>query len=195
MRGCDESCQAAACPGTDGDFPATLSTFSLDAFEVTVGRFRKFVNAYPTSKPGPGDGKNPRNPEDSGWDSAWDVHLPDSEEAMRAALMSTERCFDPRTWTEFPGVNEFYPMNCVTWYEAMAFCAWDGGRLPTRAEWNYAAAGGEEQRVYPWSREATIDSTHAIFETEAGPSVVGTRPNGRGKWLQYDLAGNVAEWI
>ena len=66
-----------------------------------------------------------------------------------------------------PGANESLPINCITWYEAFAFCAWDGGFLPTEAEWNYAAAGGSEQRAYPWSNpptSTTIDCSHANYD-------------------------------
>jgi formylglycine-generating enzyme required for sulfatase activity len=48
------------------------------------------------------------------------------------------------------GANEALPINCVHWYDAFQFCAWDGGWLPTEAEWEMAAAGGAENRRYPW---------------------------------------------
>src|SRR6185503_5212427 len=97
-------------------------------------------------------------------------------------------------------------MNCVSWFEAFAFCAWDGGRLPTETEWNYAAAGGNEQRVYPWG--ANIDLTKASYDCAGDGSGTGTpncmfsdmlpvgsrSPQGDGKWGQADLAGNVWEW-
>ena len=45
-------------------------------------------------------------------------------------------------------------MNCVNWFEAYAFCIWDGGFLPSDTEWEYAAAGGSLQREYPWGSTA-----------------------------------------
>jgi sulfatase modifying factor 1 len=106
-------------------------------------------------------------------------------------------------------------MNCITWYEAMSFCAWDGGYLPTEAEWNYAATGGDQQRAYPWSvpaKSLTFHSSLASYQ-ELGPNsnriclgdampacaltdliTVGTRPYGVGRWGQSDLAGNAYEW-
>ncbi|WP_437529260.1 SUMF1/EgtB/PvdO family nonheme iron enzyme [Sorangium sp. So ce726] len=47
------------------------------------------------------------------------------------------------TWTDAPAANEDKPIVCATWLELFASCAWYGGRLPTQAEMNYAAAGGE----------------------------------------------------
>jgi formylglycine-generating enzyme required for sulfatase activity len=99
-------------------------------------------------------------------------------------------------------------MNCITWFEALAFCAWDGGFLPTEAEWNYAAAGGSDQRAYPWSNpysSLTIDCSHANYyigmpdycvnPPNGAVNRVGSEsPTGDGKWGQADLAGNVLEW-
>jgi len=126
-------------------YPATLSAFRLDKYEVTVGRFREFVNAEMGTQqhpPEPGAGARTLNelPDQGGWDPAWNTNLP----LVTLSLISSLKC-DPtfQTWEDAPGSSENRPINCVTWYEAMAFCIWDGGFLPTEAEWNYAASGGD----------------------------------------------------
>jgi formylglycine-generating enzyme required for sulfatase activity len=190
-------CDSASCTGSCAEkYPATISAFALDAFEVTVDRFRQFVRAYPHSKPNPGDGKNPNNADDHGWDPSWDTMLPADAEALNELLEKPER-LGPNTWTRDPGPNESKPMNFVSWYLAYAFCAWDEGRLPTEAEWNYVAAGGDQQRWYPWSQSSQpmlIDSSYAVYDSSE-PANVGTKSAGIGRWGHYDLAGNVGEWM
>jgi len=181
----------------DARYPATVSGFLLDRFEVTVARFRQFVEAgkgTTAAAPVPGEGAHPLIPS-SGWDSNWTSNLTDSTAALRAAL----KCVGTN-WTDNPGAFERQPMNCATWYEAFAFCAWDGGWLPTEAEWNYAAAGGNEQRDYPWGNAAPDDTYAVYFPGSIINNAVMTRavgsksPKGDGKWGQADLAGNVSEW-
>jgi formylglycine-generating enzyme len=189
----------------DMGYPATVSSFVLDTYEVTVGRFRKFVNAgmgTQASPPVVGSGAHPKLA-GSGWDSNWSTML-----TVNAAVLNCESTY--QTWTNAPGANENKPMGCVSWYEAMAFCIWDGGYLPTEAEWNYAASGGGEQRAYPWSNPASstlIDCTYANYDN-GGPSGmycvngyigganrVGSESfKGDGKWSHSDLEGNVVEW-
>jgi formylglycine-generating enzyme len=201
LRSCDEDCYAN-CPNASNGFPARVSPLSLDAFEVTVGRFRRFVVAYPGSIPDPGAGANQRNEDDLGWQDEWKSLLPSTREALEAQLTSVADCGLEATWTTSGSTNESRPINCVSWYLAQAFCVWDGGRLPTEAEWNLVAAGGSEARVYPWSKppsDATIDETYAVYkwptDAPSGPENVGTREAGRGRWGHYDLAGNVGEWV
>jgi formylglycine-generating enzyme required for sulfatase activity len=193
--------------------PATVSDLRLDRYEVSVGRFRAFVNAGQGTQakpPTPNSGTHP-NKLGSGWDSSWNPNLSMDTFALIAAVKCSATL---QTWTDAAGPNESRPMNCVTWYDAMAFCIWDGGYLSTEAEWNYAAAGGAEQRAYPWSTPAGalgIDRLHASFAdrsttppsclgdgmpdcTVADLVPVGTKPLGNGRWGQSDLAGNVEEW-
>jgi formylglycine-generating enzyme required for sulfatase activity len=178
--------------------PATVSNFQLDTYEITVGRFRKFVAAYPGSAPAAGSGKNPNNASDTGWDATWNTD--GSLEATAAALTGPLKCGTAQTWTDAAGTAaaESLPITCLDWFEAEAFCIWDGGRLPTEAEWNYAAAGGSEQRVFPWSvpsTSTTVDGSNAVYNA-AGPAVVGSKsPKGDGLFGQADLAGNVWEWV
>lgn len=172
------------------EHPATVSSFKLDTYEVTVGRFRKFVDAFPGSKPVAGAGAHPKLGAASGWNASW------LYPADKSALIASIKCPNT-TWTDAPGANENRPINCVTWYDAFAFCAWDKARLPTEAEWEYAAAGGSENRLVPWGGTAAPDCAHAILGGCAPSTwaVVGSAPAGVSRWGQHDLAGNVWEWL
>lgn len=166
----DDCCTPIAVPGgtfdrrNDKDLPATVNAFALDKYEVTVGRFRAFVAAGGATRQSPpqeGAGEDPLVP-GSGWRPEYVAYLPTDVGALRASLAGSGA-----TWTDEPGANELRPINRVSWALAFAFCAWDKGRLPTYAEWSFAAAGGDEQRVYPWSSPAsstTIAATNAAYD-------------------------------
>ena len=198
-------CSSSVVPGgtynrsNDATYPATVSDFRLDTYEITVGRFRKFGAAYSQSMIPTGAGKDPNDPIDPGWNTAWNAILP----ADANGLIACDATY--QTWTGSAGSNENLPMNCIDWYVSFAFCVWDGGRLPTEAEWNYAAAGGNEQRQYPWGATVpTANADLAVYScyfnstgvctgvTNIAP--VGSVTAGNGKWGQSDLAGNVYEW-
>jgi len=209
--GNDDCCRSLLVPGgtfyrsydgvdfTDKSYPATVDDFYLDKYEITVGRFRQFVNAgmgTQKSLPASGAGANLAIT-GSGWDSTWNTNLAADPNSLTTAL----KCLAGyQTWTDTAGINESKPINCLDWYTAFAFCAWDGGRLPTEAEWNYTASGGNEQRYYPWSSpptSTTIDDSYAVYNWDGSgiPLNVGSKsPKGDGKWGQTDLAGNVWEW-
>jgi formylglycine-generating enzyme required for sulfatase activity len=189
--------------------PATVSDFRMDTYEVTVGRFRRFVAAYSPKMIDAGAGANPCNPNDPGWTSDSSHWLPETTSDLLADL----NCGPAATWTDSDAGAENRPINCVTWYEAEAFCIWDHGRLPTLAEWSYAAVGGSEQRAYPWgSAVPGADAALAVYNcyypsggvggcdgaTTISPddiAPVGSLIAGAAKWGQLDMAGNVAEWV
>lgn len=184
---------------------ATVSSFRLDKYEVTVGRFRRFVEEYDawrdSGNPSADSGANP-NVEGSGWqsDPAWEGQLAQSEAVLREAIDCSDNW---ATWTDDVGDNELLPMNCVSWFEAFAFCAWDGGRLPSEIEWEYVAAGGAQDREYPWGN-TNPNADFAVYSClgSGGSScsfddivAVGSRPDGNGRWGHADLGGSMEEWV
>lgn len=188
-------------------YPASVSSFRMDTYEVTLGRFRKFVDAYAQNMIANGSGKNPNNPADTGWDAAsWNGYM----FVDRAALIASFASPVTQTWTPTPlsALDETRAINFINWYTAEAFCIWDGGRLPTYAEWNYAAGGGSEQRTYPWGNTRGTGHTPAVticsIQSNGEPNPcsvreniapVGSAPAGNGKWGQADLSGNLEEWV
>jgi formylglycine-generating enzyme required for sulfatase activity len=182
----------------------------MDLYEVTVGRFRAFLDSgrgTSSTAPAAGEGAHPLIA-GSGWKAAWGSYLVANTAALRAGLVCSPTL---SAWTDTPGGNELRPINCVTWFEAFAFCAWDGGRLPTEAEWNFAAAGGAEQRVFPWSSPPTATSltpSHASYWENGTDQCMGDGVPGctvedlvfvgskaPGRYGHDSLAGNVWEWV
>jgi formylglycine-generating enzyme required for sulfatase activity len=198
--------------------PATISAFRLDKYLTTVGRFRQFVKAWNGGNgwaPANGAGKHSHlnggmgladaisslpGGYEPGWAVSDDVNIAPTD----ANLQQCDAQFV--TWTSEAGSNENLPMDCVTWYEAYAFCIWDGGFLPSEAEWEYAASGGNQQRTYPWgSTNPGTASQYAIYGCDfpTGSSScqgaqniapVGQTAMGAGLWGQLDMAGEFWEW-
>ena len=116
-----------------------------------------------------------------GWLAAWDDELE----------VNIEVCTN-NNYTSSPGANERQPVTCASYYQAVAFCIWDRGFLPTSAEMMYVMRGGEAEQSYPWGDE--LDSTRAVY---GGASLadVGSKPDGESPWGQRDLIGSVWEIV
>ncbi|RXH57886.1 formylglycine-generating enzyme family protein [Granulicella sibirica] len=185
--------------------PVKLDAYEIDTYPVTNRDFAAFIRdtGYKTEA------------ERFGWSFVFYAHIDPQrfDELVQDTVAAAPWwCMVPgATWDkpEGPGSNvdarANYPVVHVSWNDAAAYVAWAGRSLPTEAQWEYAARGGLEQKLYPWGDELTPDGMHLCniwqgsFPREdlgedgyAGSSPVDAfPPNGHGL---YSITGNVWEW-
>jgi formylglycine-generating enzyme required for sulfatase activity len=112
-----------------------------------------------------------------------------------AACVEAEGC-DPIPVNAYSNKDQ-QPINAVDWWAATRYCSWRAARLPTEAEWEYAARG-PSSTVYPWGDD--FEPAYAIYvgtdsTLQTWPSVRGQPPESASWVGAYDMSGNVAEWV
>lgn len=191
----------------DGEGPVrevSVAPFRVAPTTVTNAQFAAFVKAtgYRTDA------------ERFGWSFVFGMFVPRQLRSHRPAVPA-----DAPWWLAIEGAywrapegpdstiadRQNHPVVHVSWNDAAAYCAWAGVRLPTEAEWEYAARGGSEQTRFPWGDELEPRGRHrcnvwqgrfpAINTADDGhigtAPVKSFRPNGFGL---YNVCGNVWEW-
>jgi sulfatase modifying factor 1 len=193
-----------AYPG-DGEGPVhevELGAFRIDRFAVANSEFAKFVDATGWRT----------DAERYGWSFVFAGLLPDNApEAPGVVGAEWWRQVSHANWRQPEGPHsdvrgrEDHPAVHVSWNDASAFCRWTGSRLPTEAEWEYAARGGIPGHAFPWGDELEPDGQHRMnvfqgrFPDEntgadghlATAPIDAYKPNG---FDLYNVTGNVWEW-
>jgi formylglycine-generating enzyme required for sulfatase activity len=211
--------------GRQDEFPAHLvevSSFYIDEHEVTNRQFGAFVNAtgYVTTAERKPDWEEMKKQVPPG------TPKPSEEQLVAASLVFTPpnhpvTLDNPLVWwqwvpwadwkhpegpkTDINGKDD-YPVVQVSWEDAQAYCRWAGKRLPTEAEWEFAARGGKTKAIYPWGDEpVTTGKKKANVwdgnfpDTNTGlDGFIGAAPGkhfSSNPYGLYDIAGNVWEWV
>lgn len=169
-----------------------LDPYWIDRTEVTVAMFRAFVDAtgYLTTA------------ERDGWGKPW-RQGPKEEEWPRVAGVDWQHPSGPESFAA-----DDHPVVQVSWEDAASYCAWVTSRLPTEAQWEFAARGGDDRR-FPWGNHidgTRLNSCDAQCPVERWRSQdlddgypftapVGSYPSGASPYGALDMAGNVWEWV
>lgn len=196
----------------DGETPrrrVRVKSFYMDTFEVTNEEYATFVNAtsYRTDS------------EVYEWSFVFQSAIPPAiKRTLTKAVLGVEWWLPVpgASWIEpeGPGTNVFetnraeYPVVHISWNDADAYCKWRNARLPTEAEWEYAARGGKDGKVFPWGNSIVNHSGshraniyHGTFPIENTAvdgyeflAPVGSFPPQNDFGL-YDMVGNAWEWV
>ena len=154
-------------PSEQPQHRVTLSRgYWIDKYETSNAEFARFVAA-------------------AGYDNRayWSAEGWQWLQATRGEKALPVECVDP-----LPN----NPRVCITWFEAEAYGNWRGARLPSEAEWEYAARG-PDSLIYPWGHE--FDSDRANILDSVGLQLIDSYPNGQSWVGAYNLAGNAMEWV
>jgi len=155
----------------------TISAFKMDKFEVTTADYKKCIDA----------GVCNNLSED---EPHYTVAEPEGHYTNNCTINSPD-------WDE-----DALSVNCISWFGAKAYCEWIGRKLPTEAQWEYAASG-TAGTLYTWGNEAPSCSYTMMFDTVSSKSGCGTESVGKpGEYLNdespfgvFDMAGNLTEWV
>jgi formylglycine-generating enzyme required for sulfatase activity/energy-coupling factor transporter ATP-binding protein EcfA2 len=156
----------------------SLDDFYIDQFEVTVRQYANFLNEF-------GAYRDACDGEDC---------VQTYAEVITTNLLNNLGVYEPRS-----GTGSF-PINWVSWYGAQEYCSWAGGRLPTEAEWEYAARG-VDGRPFPWGDADPVRNQLAVYDYipslsfDSAFKTVDAFPAGVSPFGVYNMAGSVAEWV
>lgn len=191
---------------SDGEGPVRkvkVNSFLIDSYAVTNAEFQEFIKAtgYITEA------------EQFGWSYVFYGFLsPKLSNQVRQVVNTPWWCgVKGAYWYQPEGPNSTivermdHPVVHVSWNDTLVYCNWAGKRLPTEAEWEFAARGGLEQKMYPWGDELTPNGEHHCniwqgqfpYKNTKEDGFAGTAPaksfppNGYGL---YNVSGNVWEW-
>lgn len=170
----------------------SLSRFAVDAYEVSVARFRVFYERWAA--------RGLPAYIDAAFANGLVFRAP---QPPRTLTSEWNPSYVNCTWTDaaMPG-REQHPINCVGWALAMYFCAWEGGHLLTSTQYEYLARWHADAsgagRSYAWG-ESAPDCTRTHFGRCMGDDALGTRRVGSlasgAVATVFDLSGNVADWV